>query len=290
VDAVVILRELSRSRILVTVAAVFAIAVGGLTAYSPGIPPKSRQYEIGIASARALVDTPSSQVVDLGPKEDANVGVLPSRTVLLANLLTTSPLRDQIAERAGVRLDRLIVHAETPAGGIPVSAPAATGAKLSPEDPRINLITLQTDVTQPLLTVDTQAPDAPTAAKLADSTLEVLERHLESLVTDEQVPESRQLVLERLGSASAATEQRGPSRPLALVVVLVLFGLGCAAIVIGGALARDWRTAAALDRGPRDWFGDAAGPDPAGDSEDEGDDEDGDAERGARRGPNRIVA
>ena len=152
------------------------------------------------------------------------------------------------------------MHAETPAGGIPVSAPQATGSDLSPEDPRVNLITLQTDITQPLLTVDTQAPDAATAAKLADSTLEVLREHLESLVSDENVPESRQLVLEPLGAASATTEQRGPSRPLAVFAMLVLLALGCAAIVVAGALARDWRTAAALERGRDDWLAGAADP------------------------------
>ncbi len=83
-DAIFILRELWDRRVLVAVAAAVAIALGGLTAFRPGLPPESRQYEIGIASSRALVDTPSSQVVDLGLKEDANVGVLPSRTVLLA--------------------------------------------------------------------------------------------------------------------------------------------------------------------------------------------------------------
>jgi hypothetical protein len=288
VDSVFILRELWRRRVLVAVVGAFAIAVGGLTAYRAGLPPTSRQYEVGIASARALVDTPRSQVVDLGLKEEANVGALPARTVLLANLLTTSPLKDQIARHAGVRLDRLIVHAETPAGGIPVTAPRATGSKLSPEDPRVNLITLQTDITQPILTVDTQAPDEATAAKLADGALEVLQKHLESLVADEDVPESRRLVLERLGSASAATEQRGPSRLLAIVVAIMIFSFGCAAIVIGGAVARGWRTAAALEREPEGWLTEAPGPDqdPAGFL----DDDDDEAGPKTRSGGNRFVA
>lgn len=187
-----------------------------------------------------------------------------------------------------MRLDRLIVHAETPAGGIPVTAPRATGSKLSPEDPRVNLITLQTDITQPILTVDTQAPDEATAAKLADGALEVLQKHLESLVADEDVPESRRLVLERLGSASAATEQRGPSRLLAIVVAFMIFSFGCAAIMIGGAVARGWRTAAALEREPEGWLTEAPGPDQ--DPADFLDDDDDEAGPKTRSGGNRFVA
>jgi hypothetical protein len=289
VEFVFILRELWRRRVLVATLALIALVVGGSTAYRASLPPESRQYQVGIASARALVDTPLSQVVDLGLKEEANVGALPARTVLLANLLTTAPLKDQIADRAGVPRDQLLVVAETPAGGIPVSAPRATGSKLSPDDPRANLITLQTDITQPLLTVDTQAPDAATAAKLADGALEVLEKHLESLVTDEGVPESRRLVLERLGAASAATEQRGPSRPMAFVIAFVIFGLGCTAIVVGSAVAREWRTASELERAPDDWLAEppAADRDPIDDIEPAGAD-DGDAE--ARRRARRYVA
>src|SRR6186713_197858 len=98
-EIVTILQHLWRLRVAVALSAVVALALGLLTIVKPTFPPESRRYEVGVASARALVDTTNSQVVDLGVKEDANAGVLPARAVLLANLLTSSPLKDQTAQR-----------------------------------------------------------------------------------------------------------------------------------------------------------------------------------------------
>jgi hypothetical protein len=289
VDFVIILRELWERRRLVVVAAVVAIAVGGITAFSFGIPPKSRQYEVGIGSARALVDTPSSQVVDLGEREDANAGVLPARATLLATLLTTTPLREKIAARAGVPVERVLANAETPTDGGPATARLAADASLSPDDPRANIITLQTDVSLPLITVNTQAPDARTAAALADGTLSVLQDYLSSVVNDEDVPASRRLVVKPLGVARAATEQRGPSRLLALGITLVIFGLGCVAIVVGSALARDWRSAAALERELHDAFDEPMTAVDGGDAPAKTAERDDDSGPRRRRGPKRMA-
>jgi hypothetical protein len=245
-EFVKLLRELWRKRVALALAVVLAILVTIFAAYrvSPG-GIASRQHYVGIASARVLVDTPSSQVIDLGLKEDANAGVLPARAVLLANLLTTSPLRDDIAKRAGVRPDRLIALADTPTdSGPPVSAPLTTGASVKLGDPLANVVKLHTDVSLPLITVNTEAPDAATAARLANSTVAVLTDYLQSAVAGGQVPKDRQVVLKRLGAASAAVEQRGPSRLIALTAGIFFFLFACGAILLVSALAREWRKTA----------------------------------------------
>jgi hypothetical protein len=255
-EIVKLLRELWRQRILVALALALAIIVGVVAAYRVTLYPAgvtSRQHHVGIASARVLVDTPSSQVVDLGLKQDANAGVLPARAVLLANLLTTSPLRDEIATRTGVAPDRLIALADTPLdSGSSVGTPLATGASVKVGDPRASVVKLHTDVSLPLITVNTEAPDAATAARLADGTVRVLTDYLASLVTSGNVPKDRQLVVKRLGAAHAATEQRGPSRIIAVTAAMMVFLLGCGCILLLSVLVREWRTAAALERGPHD--------------------------------------
>ena len=70
-EAITILRELWRLRYLVFLGAILAVAIALMTAYRVSLaPPKleSRQYHVGVASARMLIDTPDSQVVDLNPK------------------------------------------------------------------------------------------------------------------------------------------------------------------------------------------------------------------------------
>lgn len=244
-DAVLILRQLWRLRGAVLATAALAVALGGLVAFRPGLPPQSRQYTVGVASARALIDTPSSQVVDLGLKQDANAGVLPARAVLLANLLATTPLKDATAREAHIDPRLLIAIADTPTdSGVPVGQPLTTGATVKPTDPHASVVTAHTDVDLPLLTINARAPDPRGAARLADAAITVLEAHLSSVVADAAVPLDRRIVVTRLGRATAGTQQHGPSPVLGVVAALVLFVFGCATIVVVTTLARDWRIAA----------------------------------------------
>ena len=85
--------------------------------FSPPSKLESRAYHVGIASTTALLDTPSSQVVDLGDPNDAATnaaGSLPGRAALIASVLTTSPLKDEIAKSAGIDPRTLIAGAPTP--------------------------------------------------------------------------------------------------------------------------------------------------------------------------------
>jgi len=245
-QTVIILKQLVRLRGLVIAAAVLAVLVGGLIALHPGLPPHSRSYTVGVASARVLIDTPSSQVVDLGLKEDANAGVLPARAVLLANLLTTSPLKDETARRAGVRSDQLVAMADTPTEtGAPVQKPLATGASVSASDPKADVLTAHTDEALPLVTVNTRAPDAATATRLANAAVAVLQANVNSLSGNENIPAQRRVVVKPLGSARGGVEQRGPSPAIAILATILVFTLLCGALLLCAGIARQWHGAEA---------------------------------------------
>jgi hypothetical protein len=295
VDVVFILRELWRRRVLVAVVAVLAVALGGMTVYSPGLPPSSRQHEVGVASSRALVDTPSSQVADLGLSETGSDPVsLPARAALLANLLTTSPLREEIAKRGGVAPDMLITVADTPTDTPQKKTPLTTGASVKPDDPAANVLTFHTDAELPLITVNAQAPDAKTAARLADGSIQVLEQHLASVVSDNGVPPERRLVVKKLGAPGEAMQKVGPSRLIALLVTLVVFGLGCGVIVGVAALAREWREATALEQAFDATMDAFAAPPSEQDEADAAEDDDSDDDAGEpgrrRRGRRKAAA
>ena len=99
------LRTLWRFRIAVVVIGVLAIAMGIFVAYSfsPPTSLESRQYHVAAGTATALVDSPSSQVVDLGGEEDvgADIASLSARATLLASLMTSSPMKEEIAAQRG---------------------------------------------------------------------------------------------------------------------------------------------------------------------------------------------
>jgi hypothetical protein len=242
VQTAIILQQLLRMRALVGLMAVLALVAGGLVAFRPGLPPQSRSHTVGVGSARALIDTPHSQVIDLGLKQDANAGVLPARAVLLANLLTTSPLKDETARRAGVPSDRLIAVADTPTdSGAPVQKPVATGTSVSASDPTAYVLTAHTDESLPLITVNTRAADAATATRLANAALEVLQAHVDSLSGDESIPAQRRLVVKVLGAARGGVEQRGPAPVIGIVLAVVIFAVLCGLLVLFAKVAREWR-------------------------------------------------
>jgi hypothetical protein len=244
VDTVLFLRLLIRHRRLLAIIAVVAVLVGSLTVMRPGIPPQSRQYDVGVASARVLIDTPNSQVVDLGQKEDVNAGVLPARAVLLANLLTTSPLRDEIAHRSRVSAKRL--YATNDVASAPgTTTPAPTDGSAPPDGPNAWALKADTDLSLPLITVHAQAPTPADAARLADSAVAVLRDHVASVSAQESVPAARQLVVKVLGGAQAGTETHGPSRLIGIALALFVFLLGCAGVMLLSTLASQWYAAQA---------------------------------------------
>src|SRR4051812_44033604 len=110
--AVTVLRELWRRRRAVGVGVAYALVVVILMTFrvSLGLPPtiESRQYDAGIAASDVLIDSPNSQIVDVGggstDVEGATIDLsgLSTRARLLANLMSNSPLKDRIARAAGI--------------------------------------------------------------------------------------------------------------------------------------------------------------------------------------------
>lgn len=247
-EVVSVLRLLWRQRLLVALGLLAALMVGIVMAYrvTPAFPPRieSRQYHVGIASASLLVDSPSSQVADLsGGQVGIDVSGLSSRARLLANLMATSPLKDQIARRAGISPASLVAS-------VPVTGSAAEPVPLSAqeENKRPNQLKITFNEELPIITADAQAATPELAARIASAAPEELVVFLRSVAASDRVPDVRQLVVSRLGEARSALVSRGPRRLFALIGLVSVFGLWCAGIVVVSRLACVWRQAASDDR------------------------------------------
>lgn len=246
-DAVTLLRLLWRQRLLMAVGLVVALVVGIILTYkvSPGLPPafESRQYQVGIASAGVLVDSPSSQTIDLsGGQSKADVASLSARARLLANLIATSPLKDQIARRARIPVDTMIAAAPTSDGIATKPSPLATGeTKVRATDPEAHVLTVYVNEALPIITADAQAPTPAIAARISSAAVAELSLYLQSVAAADRVPDARQLVVKPLGPAKSATVQRGPRRLLSIMASLFVFGLWAGGIVLVSSLARGWR-------------------------------------------------
>jgi hypothetical protein len=261
-ESITILRELWRLRYLVILAGLLALAIALMTAYRVSLsPPKleSRQYHVGLASARILIDTPDSQVVDLNPK---GADALSSRASLLANLMASSPVKAIIARDAGVPASRLVAVAPS-ATGATAPTPLSQAASKSSNVADVYLLTMQADETLPIIAIQAQAPDAEQAARLANAATTGLRDYLRSVAGAQNVPAARQVVISGLGAAQAADVVRGPRRLFAIIAFIFVFGLACFGLIMVSGIARGWRRAAALERSAAEAQGPPDGDDTA---------------------------
>jgi len=242
---VAVLQELWLHRVLVVPVVLISLLAGGATAYRITLPAdvESRQYELGIASVRALVDTPSSQVVNLGGDTGTDIASLSARASLLASLLTSAPIKDQIAKRAGLTPRALVTPATTAAA----QADDITDAYVTAADPRAHTLSASVPTLEkgqlPMIYVETQAPDAEQAARLADHAIAQLKTHLSTVAAEERLPEARRLVITQLGPARSATVRRGPGLAKAIFIAILVCGLGLGSILGTTWLVRAWRLA-----------------------------------------------
>jgi hypothetical protein len=232
---VTILRELWRLRLLVALTAIVAVIVAISVAYK--VSPssiESRKYSVGVATARILVDTPDSQVVEVAPEGSDATGV---RANLLANLMVEGEIKSEIARRAGLPPAELEGVAKT-------AALPAAGA--TPPDPRGYVLTTDVLSSQdgerlPIIEIEAQAPDAAKAAALADAAVTGLREHLDSKAAADQVKTTDRLQLNPLGGPQARDVVRGPRMALAIAAGIFVFLAGCATILGFFALVRAWR-------------------------------------------------
>jgi hypothetical protein len=240
-DLVKILRDLWRLRFVVVAVWLFALLAGTLVVYrvSPPASLESRRYEVGVATTRVLIDTPSSQVVDVSPKGSDTLGV---RANLIASLMVDGVFKDAIAARAGLRPDQLVGISRNDADQPESPSPPTRGNVLT-----TRLLSNVDGDQLPIVEIDTQAADATRAAALANAAVAGLREYLDGRAAVEQVPAARRLRVSGLGPAQASLVTRGPSRGLALVIVIVVFALGCALVLGGLALVRGWRALAQDD-------------------------------------------
>jgi hypothetical protein len=252
VELVKILREVWSRKGLLAIVLGVSVLIGLLLAYSPGIPPKSRQYQVAVATSSILVDTSNSQVVDVGGR-GPDLPTLASRANLLGNLMTVGPLENAIAKSAGVAPADLVVvppaNAETP-GVAPTPVGTSQGRKVP--DAEATILTLSTDDTLPILHLVAQAPDPATAGKLSAATLVQLRKYLGSVAATQDIPAAHQLVVRQFGTSLVGTTTRGLPRSLALAATIILALLGCGAIVGGSWFIRSWRQIEEAERNAPD--------------------------------------
>jgi hypothetical protein len=238
-ETVAILRTLWRRRRLAGAVLVLAVLVGAAMAYRlPSL--QSRSYQVGVATSRIFVDTPSSQVVEVSPKGGDTLG---TRAGLIASLMVDGTIKDSIARRAGLRPAQFDAVSESAAETSPaVATPTARARVLM-----TSVVTNAAGDDLPIIQIQAQAADAREAARLAAAAVSGLRDYLNTKAAQQRVPGAKRLQVDGLGAPQAAAVTRGPRRLIALIAVLVVALGGWAAIVVGSRIEAAWRAEQAVE-------------------------------------------
>ncbi len=225
---------------LVAIVAVFSLSIGWLLVYGLSFPPKPRSYKVGVASARMLVDTPQSQVVEVAPKGSDTLG---TRASVLSNLMLYGELKTMIEQRTGIKKNTLIAGSDTTGGAEAVSPLKRDSYGLTTG------VVVNTELDQlPLIKVDAQAPTAAQAAKLVDAAVDSLITYVNTKAQSQAVEPKRRLRITGLGPATANTVGRGTGKFMGLAAAIFVFLLGCTIIIAVATIVRAWRAAVDLER------------------------------------------
>jgi hypothetical protein len=237
------LRELWRHKLgLVVVGLIAALATVQIV-WGLGFPPRMGKDSLQMASASAevVVDTPRSSAVD--PQIDSyTLKSLSNRALILGNVMASLPVREYIAAQAGVPLEKVRVEPPlTPEQPRPL-ADSAHGPHISdlfkrPDEYRLSV---QATPMAPVLNLYAVAPTPAEARALTTSAVEGLRTYLASLDHSQKVPVDSQVRLERLGVAQSGAIAADASFQLGLLTFLVVFALGCVALLALERVRRGW--------------------------------------------------
>lgn len=231
-ESVTILRALLRRRLLFGLGVVLAVAVGVLGAYSVSLSPpgaKSKTVTAGFASQRVLVDTPTSLVADARAKGATSIVI---RATILADLVESEAMRREIARAVGVPLAKLGTISSTTA--VPqTESPLAKQVLEVTKPTQAYLVSVGLQAGQPILAIQTAAPDATAAARLARAATAAL-----AAAGRRGEPARGPVKVERLGVAQVGVREAGGGKKKAAMAALMVLVLWSAALVAADGIAR----------------------------------------------------
>lgn len=241
------IRHLWGRKLLVGLVFVVAVIAALFSAYrfsTSGL--EKRALSVAAASSQILVDSTDSPALVKGV-ESGTFEENSTRAKIYAQYLAGYEARQKIAKLVGVPVATLATSG-------PFSGAIAEGSYASqPSEERAGellqegnsnrlVYTAQEDV--PIITVDAQAATANTAIALAGASYTVLKEYIHSLEVD-GTPVRNGVTVRELGAPEGGTLGGSNNIMLMILAFLLVFGLGCAAILLVPTFAQRWR---ALDK------------------------------------------
>ena len=246
-----IARELWQRKIQVGVVVLVALFAAILSAYrlSP-VPPslEKRSLSVAAASSQILVDSTDSTLVT--GAEAGELDALATRAKIYGQYLSSLAAREEIAKLVGIPPEAIATSGPfSPATGQQEYAAQPSGERADEllQEGAGNRLVFTAQEGVPILTVSAQAQTTERAVALAAASFTTLKNYVDNLRTSGK-PVRQGVTVRELGAPEGGT--LGGSNNLILMVLafLLVFGLGCAAILVLPTFVARWRALNKLDR------------------------------------------
>jgi hypothetical protein len=218
-----------------------------LSVFPPGL--KARHLQIGAAATTVLVDAPKSKVVDLRANTQ-DLQSLTTRADLLSNVMASSPVRLFIARRAGVPINQVVATASL-GTDLPRSALEPGSERRSSDlirETDLYRLAISVNPAQPLIYVNSQAPTADGASRLANAAVDGLNDYLTMMADREGIAPPSRTRLIQFGRAQGGIVNPSVNLEIGLLTFLISFVVACAAFRVVLRVRHGWALDAARER------------------------------------------
>jgi len=240
-DVAQVFRELWLRRLWVLpgvfVAIIVVLFVGWHVSLSPpGL--RSKDLTLHSADTVVLVDSPTSVVADVG----APLRQLSVLANVYARYMTNFPVRQAIARRAGIPVDKIATQAPL-ASNQPAELrqPAANqrGEGLLDERKGYRL-EFRTDGGLPTVTIFAGAPSTKEAVKLANAAALGFKDYIRRVEAARKTPPERRVTIRQLGPAEGGTVGRSVKRSAIVFAAVGTLLAWIVLVLLGSNIARNW--------------------------------------------------
>jgi nitrate reductase NapE component len=200
---------------------------------------------VAAATTHLMVDDPDASIVDRRALTQ-DVNTLQARAELYGRLMTTTPVIDAIAKRARLPADQISGVARTTANvPIPLMEPGSMerAAQIRATHAPYRL-ELQSDPSEPILSIYAEAPTVDEALRLANASITGLGDYLRGIAQRQGFPQNELPQLRQLGSARGGVTNRKAKYVIGGLTFLTTFALTFVALF---TLARRRRRQIGLD-------------------------------------------
>jgi uncharacterized protein involved in exopolysaccharide biosynthesis len=240
------MRELWTHKLGLALTTIFAILAAMLLLYKVSLAPpslESRSLGLSAASTQVVVDTPESLLTNLR-QSTYSLESQTNRALLLGDVMASTPVREHIADRAGIEFSQLAVAGpvtpeEPRVIADPGQQPKTTDILKSPEEYRVSITA---NPTVPILDISAEAPTPAAAAKLANASVGGLRDYVEDVSREAGTPAKADVYIRQLGHATGSTVNSGTKPEFAFVAFFLVFLIGSSITIYVGRVRRGWKS------------------------------------------------